>query len=75
MQVTREGLKVETLINLRVARAGLRVAEVASIEHERLFGETKLHAVRNALRVLRTVAAEWSRRADGQSGSMSVGLS
>ncbi len=75
MQVTREGLKVETLINLRVARAGLRVAEVASIEHERLFGETKLHAVRNALRVLRTVAAEWSRRADGQSGSISVGLS
>jgi len=75
MQVTREGLKIETLINLRVARAGLRVAEVASIEHERLFGETKLHAARNGLRVLRTVAAEWSRRADGQSGSMSVGLS
>jgi hypothetical protein len=49
------------------------VAEVSSIEHERLFGETKLHAVRNGLRVLRTVAAEWSRRADGQ--SMSVGLS
>jgi glycosyltransferase involved in cell wall biosynthesis len=75
MQVTREGLKIETLINLRVARAGLRVAEVASIEHERLFGETKLHAARNGLRVLRTVAAEWSRRADGKSGSMSVGLS
>jgi glycosyltransferase involved in cell wall biosynthesis len=75
MQVTREGLKIETLINLRVARAGLRVAEVASTEHERLFGETKLHAVRNGLRVLRTVAAEWSRRADGQSRSMSVGLS
>jgi glycosyltransferase involved in cell wall biosynthesis len=74
MQVTREGLKVEALINLRVARAGLRVAEVASIEHERLFGETKLHVARNGLRMLRTIAAEWLRRADGQAGSMPVGV-
>jgi glycosyltransferase involved in cell wall biosynthesis len=73
MQVTRDGLKVETLINLRVARAGLRVAEVASVQHERLLGESNLHAVRNGLRVLRTILTERLRRADGR--SMSFGVS
>ena len=42
MQVDCDGFEVETLINVRVARAGLSVAEVPSIEHERLFGESKL---------------------------------
>ena len=62
MQVTCAGFEVETLINVRVARAGLRVAEVPSIEHERLFGESKLHAVRDGLRVLRTIVVERLRR-------------
>ena len=75
MQVTREGLKVETLINLRVARAGLRVAEVASIEHQRLFEGSRLHAARNGLRMTRTIATEWLCRADGQPGSVPLGVS
>jgi hypothetical protein len=32
MNVTCDGFEVETLINVRVARAGLAVAEVPSIE-------------------------------------------
>lgn len=45
---------VETLINVRVARAGLTVTEVPSIEYERLHhGERKLNALRDGLRVLR----------------------
>jgi glycosyltransferase involved in cell wall biosynthesis len=75
MHVTREGLKIETLINLRVARAGLRVAEVASVEHERMLVESNLHAVRNGLRVLRTILTERMRRADGRSRSISFGVS
>jgi hypothetical protein len=62
MHVTCNGFEVETLINVRVARAGLRVTEVPSTEHERLFGESKLHAVRDGLRVLRTIIAERMRR-------------
>jgi hypothetical protein len=62
MHVTCDGFEVETLLNVRVARAGLRVAEVASVEHERLFGESKLHAVRDGLRVLRTIVTERMRR-------------
>ena len=57
MHVACDGFEVETLINIRVARAGLAVAEVPSIEHERLHGESNLNAVRDGLRVLRTIVA------------------
>jgi len=62
MRVDCAGFEVETLINVRVARAGLAVAEVPSVEHERIHGESKLHAVRDGLRVLRTILAERARR-------------
>ena len=58
MDVRCDGFEVETLINVRIARAGLSVVEVASVEHERLYGESKLHAVRDGLRVLRTILTE-----------------
>jgi glycosyltransferase involved in cell wall biosynthesis len=62
MNVTCDGFEVETLINVRVARAGLVVAEVPSVEHERLFGESKLNARRDGMRVLRTIIRERMRR-------------
>src|SRR5579872_5302294 len=62
IHVTCSGFEVETLINIRVARARLSVAEIPSIEHERLFGESKLNAVRDGLRVLRTIIRERLRR-------------
>jgi glycosyltransferase involved in cell wall biosynthesis len=62
MQVTCDGFEVETLINVRVARAGLSVAEVPSVEHARIHGESKLNAVRDGLRVLRTILSERVRR-------------
>lgn len=54
-----DGFEVETLIHVRVARAGLRVAEVPSYEHPRLHGTSKLNAGRDGLRVARTMLAEW----------------
>jgi glycosyltransferase involved in cell wall biosynthesis len=62
MQVTCDGFEVETLINVRIARAGLSVAEVPSVEHARIHGESKLNAVRDGLRVLRTILSERVRR-------------
>ncbi|WP_407938218.1 glycosyltransferase family 2 protein [Motilibacter peucedani] len=53
-----DGFEVETLINIRVHNSGLRIAEVASFESERLFGSSNLHAVSDGLRVLRTIAIE-----------------
>lgn len=55
------GFEVETLINVRAARAGLRVVEVPSLEHPRIYGESALHPVRDGLRVLRTIFSEWRR--------------
>jgi glycosyltransferase involved in cell wall biosynthesis len=52
------GFEVETLINVRIAKAGLDVVEVASIEQERIHGVSKLHPIRDGLRVLRTILTE-----------------
>ena len=63
------GFEVETLINVRVAKAGLNVAEVPSIEHERIHGVSKLHPVRDGLRVLRTILSERFARKVGAPAS------
>jgi glycosyltransferase involved in cell wall biosynthesis len=61
-----DGFEVETLIHVRVAKAGLRVAEVSSYEHPRLHGASNLNAVRDGIRVVRTILAE--RRGKGHLG-------
>ena len=61
LDVNCSGFEVETLINVRVANAQLAVTEVASVEYERINGESKLHPVRDGLRVLRTILAEYRR--------------
>jgi glycosyltransferase involved in cell wall biosynthesis len=53
-----DGFEIETLINCRFAGAGLTITEVASIERERLHGQSNLHAVSDGLRVLRTLRTE-----------------
>jgi glycosyltransferase involved in cell wall biosynthesis len=53
-----DGFEVETLINVRIAKAGLRVTEVASFERSRLHGVSNLNAISDGLRVLRTIAIE-----------------
>ena len=56
-----DGFEVETLINVRIAKAGLRVAEVGSFERSRIHGDSNLNAVSDGLRVLRTIAVERRR--------------
>jgi glycosyltransferase involved in cell wall biosynthesis len=58
INVSCDGFEVETLINVRIAKAGLVVAEVPSVEQERIHGASKLHPVRDGLRVLRTILSE-----------------
>ena len=57
-----DGFEIETLINMRVAEAGLKVAEVPSYELSRLHGVSNLNAPKDGLRVLRTILSE-NRRA------------
>jgi glycosyltransferase involved in cell wall biosynthesis len=53
-----DGFEIETLINMRVATAGLKVVEVPSYELCRLHGVSNLNAPRDGLRVLRTIVDE-----------------
>jgi glycosyltransferase involved in cell wall biosynthesis len=56
-----DGFEVETLINIRIAKAGLRVFEVPSFERSRLYGNSNLNAFSDGLRVLRTIYTERKR--------------
>ncbi|MFL5828716.1 MAG: glycosyltransferase family 2 protein [Solirubrobacteraceae bacterium] len=58
INVNCDGFEVETLMNVRVAKAGLEVAEVPSVEQERIHGVSKLRPVRDGMRVLRTIVSE-----------------
>jgi glycosyltransferase involved in cell wall biosynthesis len=55
-----DGFEIETLINVRVARAGLAVTEVPSFEHARIHGTSNLSTLGDGLRVLRTIRTERS---------------
>jgi glycosyltransferase involved in cell wall biosynthesis len=54
-----DGFEIETLINVRVAASELKIAEVCSYESNRIHGSSNLNAVRDGLRVLRTIWREF----------------
>jgi glycosyltransferase involved in cell wall biosynthesis len=56
-----DGFEIETLIHMRVAEEGLRVAEVPSFEHPRIHGVSNLDAFSDGLRVLATILVERRR--------------
>lgn len=56
-----DGFEIETVLNCRVARADLVVAEVPSHERTRIHGASNLRAISDGLRVLRTIWTEWRR--------------
>lgn len=60
------GFEVETVINVRSVKGGLVVWEVPSYECRRLHGASNLHAVRDGLRIVRTLWRESPGRAARQ---------
>jgi glycosyltransferase involved in cell wall biosynthesis len=56
------GFEVETLMNIRVVKAGLKVQEIPSHEYLRIHGASNLRAVRDGLRVLKVILKERSNR-------------
>lgn len=56
------GFEVETLINLRIAGAGMKITEVPSYEKERIHGQSNLKTFRDGFRVLGTIFKEARRR-------------
>jgi glycosyltransferase involved in cell wall biosynthesis len=53
------GFEVETLMNIRAAMAGLRVHEVPSYEHRRVYGASNLHIVMDGWRIAKVIVREW----------------
>ena len=53
-----DGFEIETLVNIRAARAGLAITEVPSIEYARIHGVSNLNALTDGFRVLRTILHE-----------------
>jgi glycosyltransferase involved in cell wall biosynthesis len=58
LHVNSGGFEGEVLIHVRAGRAKLRIREVPSMEHERIFGESKLNALRDGVRILRMIVRE-----------------
>lgn len=56
------GFEVETLMNIRVVKAGLKVQEIPSHEYLRIHGTSNLRAVRDGFRVLKVIMGERSNR-------------
>src|SRR3954464_3706840 len=65
-----DGFEIETVLNCRMAAAGLRITEVPSVERQRMFGETNLRTFADGTRVLRTLLSE-HRRADRRKAARS----
>jgi len=58
LALTAQGFEFETEIAIHAIKAGLRIAEVPSVESPRRYGASNLRTVRDGQRVLRTIARE-----------------
>ena len=55
LHLSSTGFEIEAEMTVRAMQAGLRIAEVPSVELPRRSGASNLHAIRDGIRVLRTV--------------------
>jgi hypothetical protein len=53
-----DGFEIETIMNVRALRAGLRVAEVPSFEANRVYGTSNLRTIPDGWRVLKSIFRE-----------------
>ena len=58
-----DGFEIETLINIRICKAHLKVIEVPSFERPRMFGQSNLRTFRDGWRVLKIIVQERIRTA------------
>ncbi|HWH08559.1 MAG TPA: glycosyltransferase family 2 protein [Candidatus Thermoplasmatota archaeon] len=57
IEISSNGFDVEAEVALKLFRAGFRVVEVPSFEHDRMHGHSHLHAVRDGWTIVRTILA------------------
>ncbi len=58
LELDTDGFEIETLMNVRALRAGLKIAEVPSFESYRIYGDSNLSAIRDGWRILMTILRE-----------------
>lgn len=58
LRPTTNGFEVETHLNVRALKAGLKISEVPSFEANRIFGSSNLNTIRDGWRVLKTILRE-----------------
>src|SRR4051794_37568815 len=63
LQLDGDGFEIETMMNVRALRAGLKIAEVPSFEAARVYGEGRLRTIPDGWRVLKTIFSERFARA------------
>jgi glycosyltransferase involved in cell wall biosynthesis len=67
-----DGFEVETVMNVRAAKAGLWIHEVPSHEHSRRHGVSNLHVVRDGWRIARVIVRERLTRRAWSGGPAAV---
>jgi glycosyltransferase involved in cell wall biosynthesis len=60
--IDSDGFEVETLINIRMHEAGLKISEVPSFEYQRIHGTSNLNIFRDGWLVLKTILRERKRK-------------
>lgn len=72
LALSATGFEIEAEMTVHAMQAGLRIAEVPSLEMPRRSGKSNLHAIRDGIRVLRTVLRD---HRSGLSGYLAQTLS
>lgn len=52
------GFEIETLMHIRAIKAELKIAEVPSFEHQRIYGQSNLNTFADGWKILRLIAKE-----------------
>ena len=58
LQINCAGFEIETLMNIRAARLGLKIHEVPSYERRRISGTSNLRAIQDGWRILKVIMRE-----------------
>lgn len=58
LKLEASGFEIETLMNVRAQRLGLKIAEVPSFEYKRIYGESNLRTIPDGWRVVKTILNE-----------------
>jgi hypothetical protein len=72
LELECDGFEVETVMNVRAAKAGLRVQEVPSHEHSRRHGVSNLHIVKDGWRIAKVIVRERLTRGDWRAAAVTT---